>query len=49
MSEINIAGLTVASLSEEQLATLNSTQAQLNQMATTDKEIYLLAVTQDKV
>lgn len=49
MVEINIPGLAVAPLSEEQLEALNSTQTQLNQMARTDKEIYLLAVTQNKL
>lgn len=48
MVEINMEGLEIAPLSEEQMTALNSTQEKLNQMAKIDQEIYLLAVTRDK-
>ncbi|MCL4440644.1 hypothetical protein P378_07285 [Desulforamulus profundi] len=48
MVDINTEGLEIAPLSEEQINALNNVQAQLNEMAKIDQEIYLLAVTRNE-
>ncbi|MEW6697118.1 MAG: hypothetical protein ACOY35_14050 [Bacillota bacterium] len=48
MADINTEGLEVAPLSQQQIDALNNAQAQLNNMAKTDQEIYLLAVSRNE-
>ncbi|AEG61570.1 hypothetical protein [Desulforamulus ruminis] len=48
MVQINLNGLEVAPLSDEQLDLLNNAQGKLNQLAKMNQQIYLLAVTKEE-
>lgn len=48
MVQINLSGLEVAPLSDEQIRLLNSFQGELNRLAKINQQIYLLAVTKEE-
>ena len=48
MVQMNLSGLEVAPLSDEQIHLLNSAQGELNRLAKMNQQIYLLAVTKEE-